>query len=121
MVAHSRFTYPEEACGLLAGPGDGRVTMAYCLTNRDRSPYRFTVDPTEHFRAIKHAERCGWEIIGVFHSHPQSDAHPSAVDVSNALDPNWLYVVVGLADERRPDVRSFRIVDGTVAEATAAA
>ena len=32
MIAHARDCYPEEACGLLAGDPDGRLTKAYPLT-----------------------------------------------------------------------------------------
>ena len=116
VIAHARFTHPEESCGLLAVDATGAVRMAYCLTNRERSRYRFTVDPGEHYRAWRHAERNGWEIGGVFHSHGFSPAYPSATDVAGALDPTWLHVVVGLADPDAPEVRSFRIVGGSVEE-----
>ena len=119
VVAHARFTYPEEACGLLAVDGERRVRMAYCLTNRDRSRFRFTVDPTEHYHAWRHAERHGWDIGGVFHSHPASPAFPSQTDVAGALDPDWLYVIVSLSDESNPEVRAFRIEAGAVAEVAA--
>lgn len=115
-IAHGRYTYPEEACGLLAVDGEGEVRMAYCLTNVERSRYRFTVDPSEHYRAMRHAERYGWDIGGVFHSHPFSPAYPSATDVAGALDPTWLYVVVGLARPDDPEVRTFSIVAGEVTE-----
>lgn len=116
MVAHARWCFPEEACGLLAGDPDGRIRMAYALTNRDASPVGFTIEPEEHFRAWKHAERNGWDLVGAFHSHPRSAAYPSAVDVDRVGDPDWLYVVVGLDVPEKPAVRGFRIRDGVVAE-----
>ena len=115
MVAHARFDFPNEACGLLAADEQGRVRMAYCLTNAQASPTRYTLDPTEHFRAMRHAERQGWEIIGVFHSHTHSAAYPSPTDVQLALEPAWAYVIVSLA-RSEPDVRVFRIADGAVDE-----
>jgi proteasome lid subunit RPN8/RPN11 len=116
MLAHARFTYPEEACGLIAVDVAGGPRMVYCLTNVERSRYRYTVDPNEHYRAWRHAERNGWEIGGVFHSHPASGAYPSSTDVAGALDPKWLYVIVGLSSPEDPEVRVFSIVGGTVAE-----
>ena len=116
MLTHARFTYPEEACGLLAGPTSSEIEMAFCLTNRERSPYRFTVDPTEHYRSIRHAEARGWDVVGVFHSHPASAAVPSRADVAGALDPEWSYFVVSLESEEAPDVRAFAIRDGVVTE-----
>lgn len=116
VIAHAQFTYPEEACGLLAVDAAGEVRMVYCLTNVERSQYRFTVDPNEHYRAWRHAERNGWEIGGAFHSHPFTAPHPSSTDVTGALDPTWLQLIVGLADLDDPEVRAFRIVDGEVIE-----
>lgn len=116
MVAHARFEFPNEACGLLAADESGELRMCYSLTNADRSPVSFTVDPTEHFRAMQHAERNGWELAGVFHSHTHTDAVPSATDRRQALEPDWLYVVVGPSTSDQPGVRAYRIVDGLVTE-----
>ena len=115
MVGHARFCYPEEACGLIAVDQEGKLRMAYATTNVDRSPVRFTVAPREHFGAIKHAERHGWTIAGSFHSHPESAAFPSGRDIAGALDPEWLYLIVGLAGPA-PEVRAFRIRDYQVTE-----
>lgn len=116
MIAHARFAVPDEACGLLAADTGGELCMAYCLTNADRSPVSFTLDATEHYRALRHAEARGWHLAGVFHSHPGSAAYPSPTDVAGALEPEWLYVVVSLADAAAPVVRGFWIEDGEVAE-----
>lgn len=114
MVNHAQFWAPEESCGLLAGDGEV-IRMAYCLTNVERSPVRFTVSPAEHYRAILHAERSGWSIRGSFHSHPKSRAVPSPTDVAGALDPDWIYCIVGLAGPE-PELGVYRIVDGEVRE-----
>lgn len=116
MIAHARFCSPLEACGLLAVDDLGEPIMAYCLTNVDASRSSFTVDPTEHYQAIRHAERNGWQIGGVFHSHPRSSAVPSNTDVERALDPKWLYVIVGRVHHSEPEIRGFRVVDGSVTE-----
>jgi proteasome lid subunit RPN8/RPN11 len=116
VVTHARFCAPEEACGLLAIDDTGTVRMAYCLTNIDRSPSAYTVDPTEHYHALMHAERSGWALGGAFHSHPRSGAVPSRTDVEGALEPRWLYLIVGLADPESPEVRGWRIDRGAVNE-----
>lgn len=118
MIAHARFVAPAEACGLLAADADGRLRMAYCLTNLEASPVAYTVDPSEHIKALYHAEGLGWRLAGVFHSHPASAAVPSATDVERALEPEWFHVIVGLADPGRPEVRAFWIRDGVVVEET---
>ncbi|HSF85320.1 MAG TPA: M67 family metallopeptidase [Acidimicrobiia bacterium] len=114
ILQHARFCAPLEACGLLATDGTGALRMVYCLTNVERSRRRFTVSPQEHFKALQHAERSGWSIGGVFHSHPTAPARPSVVDVAQALDPRWLYVIAGpLAS---PELRAFTIARGEVNE-----
>jgi proteasome lid subunit RPN8/RPN11 len=116
MVAHTLFCFPEEGCGLLAADEEGRLRMAYCLSNADRSPATYRLEPEEHFGALRHAEALGWHLAGVFHSHPAGPACPSPADVAQALEPDWLYVVVGLAGRAAPEVRGFWIRDGQMVE-----
>lgn len=104
MVQHARFCGPEEACGLYAVGNDGVVSMIYCLTNTDRSTTSYTIEPTELFHAWQHARRNGWEIGGVFHSHPASPPVPSPADLVG-LDPDWVSVIVGTRELRAYEVR----------------
>ena len=108
--SHARACAPLEACGLLAGVGQ-RIEMAYCLDNVDLSPVRFTVDPYGHIGALRHAESNGWEIIGVFHSHPNGPARPSRSDIAGALEPEWYHLIVS-----PEQMSAFRIIDGVVLE-----
>lgn len=116
LVAHALFMYPLEACGLLAADHAGRLRMVYCLTNADHSESAYTIEPVEHFGALRHAEAQGWDLAGAFHSHPHSDAYPSATDRRLAAEPDWVYLIVGLADFERPVVRGFRLTGGRVRE-----
>jgi proteasome lid subunit RPN8/RPN11 len=116
MVTHCLRGLPLEACGLLAGdPQSGEVHRLYPAENLARSALVYTLDPKAHLRADREAEEAGWSIIGVFHSHTHTEAHPSPTDVGQAPDPTWHYVIVSL---RAPaaSIRSFRIVDGAVSE-----
>ncbi|MGF1667638.1 MAG: M67 family metallopeptidase [Acidimicrobiia bacterium] len=114
MLRHALSCLPEEACGLIAGDGEGAIRMVYPLTNAQRSRVAFTIDPVEHFRALQHADRNGWELIGAFHSHPTSEPYPSPTDIAQAAEPDWLHIVIGLRPE--PELRMFRIRDGRVTE-----
>jgi proteasome lid subunit RPN8/RPN11 len=115
IVAHAAWAYPREGCGLLAADESGSLRMAYCLTNVADSSYRFTVDPVEQFHAIRHAERLGWHIAGAFHSHPRSEASPSAADIAGALDPTWIHLIAGPVGDDTP-LRAYTIRDGLVTE-----
>ena len=116
MLRHTRAAAPLEGCGLLAAGGDGVVTAAYCLTNTDASPSSYTLDPSEHVRALYDAERRGWRLAAVFHSHPGALPIPSAADVAGALEPEWVHVIIGSDRSGGEVVRGYRIVDGEVGE-----
>ncbi len=93
--SHAETSTPNECCGLLASDSSGRIRFAYPLTNCDPTPISYTIDPDEHFAALRHAETRGWELSGVFHSHPEGPATPSLIDVQRALEPGWVYIIVG--------------------------
>lgn len=113
IVDHCLAEAPNEGCGLIA-VSDGTVVKVYGTANQDASPFGFTVPPEEHYKALTDAESHGWEIGGVFHSHPNGTARLSMVDVDRALDPDWFYLVIGLDGE--PQLRVWRILDGQISE-----
>jgi len=116
VLAHAAFCAPEEACGLLAGDADGRLRMVYCLTNARHSPVAYTIEPEEHFRALRHAEANGWELVGAFHSHPYSEAFPSATDRRLAAEPDWIYLIASLVGPDSSRLRGYFLRNGTVEE-----
>jgi len=116
MLGHAQDGLPDEACGLLAGdPATGEASVFYPCRNAASSSRVYEVDPRDHLRADRDAEGRGLEILGVVHSHTHTEAYPSPTDVRQAPDPGWHYVIVSL---KRPEasLRSYRIVDGEVAE-----
>lgn len=113
IVEHCLSAAPNEGCGLFAMEA-GRVMRVYATANAQASPTGYTVPPQAHFDALTDAESQGWAIGGVFHSHPRGEARPSMVDVMSALDPEWVYLVVGLRAE--PEIRAWRIRDGETSE-----
>ncbi len=116
LVGHAYDGLPDEACGLLAGPpGTERATVFYPCRNAAESSRVYTIDPTDHLRADRDAEDRGLEINGVVHSHTHTEAYPSPTDVEQAPVPTWHYVIVSLRQDA-PVTRSYRIVDGIVAE-----
>jgi proteasome lid subunit RPN8/RPN11 len=110
MIQHARSAAPEEACGLFAVGEGVVVSMVYCLTNTQHSSTAYTIEPSEHYHAWDHARRNGWEIGGVFHSHPTSAAVPSPADLVG-LDPDWVSVILGARE-----IRAYRVRDGIPTE-----
>jgi len=98
MIAHARRTAPSECCGLLVGTCD-EVVEAVVATNLANDPARrYLIDPQDHMRAIRSARQRGLQVIGAYHSHPQSAARPSAADAADAFS-DFVFVIVGLGQD----------------------
>ncbi|MDI3311053.1 MAG: M67 family metallopeptidase [Thermoanaerobacterium sp.] len=115
ILNHAIEESPIEACGLLAGIVDGEnkfVKEVRLLTNIDRSPEHFSMDPKEQFQALKHFRENKLTLIGNFHSHPQSPARPSEEDKRLAFDGKLSYLILSLMDKENPVLKSFIIEHG---------
>jgi proteasome lid subunit RPN8/RPN11 len=116
VVGHAVACLPEEACGLLVGSAaTGEVARFVPCRNTAASSRVYAIDGRDLLRTERAAEDEGLEVIGVVHSHTHTEAYPSPTDVAQAPDPTWHYVIVSLKRED-PSTRSYRIVDGTIAE-----
>jgi len=116
MIDHAVRDLPNEACGLVAGPLNGDVVESvYLCGNDEASPVIYTLNPGDFLRADLDAQSQRREVVGVYHSHTHTDAYPSPTDVGKAPDPGWHYILVSLKYDP-PVVRSFRIVEGEIAE-----
>ncbi|MBW2366750.1 MAG: M67 family metallopeptidase [Deltaproteobacteria bacterium] len=103
---------PLEACGYLAGK-DGVITESFPMTNIDRSETHFSFDPEEQFNVMRFVREKGLKILGVYHSHPETPARPSAEDIRLAYDPDISYVIASTANNLE-DIESFKIKQGKV-------
>ena len=115
IIEHSKKESPNEACGILAGRGQ-KVEKIYEMTNADKSPSSYFMDPKEQLKVTKEIRNQGLEMVGIYHSHVASPARPSARDIEMAFYPEAAYVIVSLADINNPGARAFRIVEGKVKE-----
>ncbi len=83
---------PEEACGLLFGRGQ-RVDRAAAIENELHSRLRFRLEPRAQLSAMQSAEDDGLELLGIYHSHPEGPAQPSATDLQEAAYPEAAYLI----------------------------
>jgi len=112
IAKHAKEGSPLEACGYLAGK-DGEVVEIFRMTNLDKSEEHFSFDPKEQFGVIKSARGKGQELIAVYHSHPASPARLSEEDVRLAHDPDTVYVIYSLLDNK---LKAFKVVDKKIVE-----
>jgi [CysO sulfur-carrier protein]-S-L-cysteine hydrolase len=115
IVAHALSGSPNEVCGLVATEA-GQAVRVYRIDSLDPSPVQYHMDPKQQLKAITEIDDNEWEMGGIYHSHTHTRAYPSATDVRLAFYPDALYMIVSLADERRPDLRAFKIEDAQIEE-----
>lgn len=112
MLRHAVEGLPNEACGLIAGTVDGDkkyVKEVYLLTNVDASNEHFSMDPREQLAAVKDARAKELEMLGNFHSHPESPSRPSEEDKRLAYDSKANYLILSLEDREHPVLHAFLI------------
>lgn len=117
ILEHARNGLPNEACGLLGGTIEGEkqtVTDVYLLRNVDESREHFSMDPAEQLAAVKDIRSKGRQLLGNFHSHPESPSRPSQEDIRLAFDPKMHYMILSLQDAEHPVLNSFHIEKGEV-------
>lgn len=115
IVEQAKREHPNEACGLLGG-SDGEATQLFQMTNAERSPVIYRMEPAEQLRVFNEIDKNGLDLVGIYHSHTRSPAYPSSTDVSLAYYPDAVYLIVSLKDVDSPNLRGFRINDGKVTE-----
>jgi proteasome lid subunit RPN8/RPN11 len=109
---HGEGSYPEEGAGLLLGEIKGESSTVYeiiPLTNaREESARhnRYLITPQDMLRGEREAMQLGFDIIGVFHSHPDHPSMPSEFDREWAL-PNLSYVITSVKEATAIDTRSW--------------
>jgi len=70
---------PNESCAILFGKNN-QVLDVFLTENIDESPVNFTISNKQLLEGYKIAEDKKMDVIGIFHSHPNSDAFPSNTD-----------------------------------------
>lgn len=122
IVAHARRDHPDEACGVVAGPiGSDRPARFVPMLNAAMSPTFYEFDSGDLLRLYRDMDDRDEEPVVIYHSHTATEAYPSRTDINLAGEPGAHYVLVSTRDGAEVegtdiDFRSFRIVDGEVAE-----
>jgi proteasome lid subunit RPN8/RPN11 len=108
VARHAFAEAPQEACGLIAGAGV-QAQHIIPVANIAADPRRrYEMDHAELVRAIFEIQSSGLSLIGIYHSHPDSDPIPSPTDIQQANYPDTACVIVSLSGEK-PRLAGWRI------------
>ena len=110
---HGERDHPYECCGLLIGrfEADGIKTVVetFPISNaREESAKRnrFLIQPEELIRGEKYARSKNLDVVGFYHSHPESPAVPSQYDLEHAW-PTYSYIIVSVMNQKAGDLFSW--------------
>lgn len=92
---------PREVCGVLAGrriedatPPAEAVEAVRRVPNVAESPRTtYELDPEETLRTVEAVESDGLDVLGFYHSHPESDPVPSETDREEATWTGYVYLI----------------------------
>jgi proteasome lid subunit RPN8/RPN11 len=116
IVAHARRDHPDEACGVVAGSSYDDPTRFVPMLNAARSPTFYEFDSIDLLKLYREMDDRDEVPAVIYHSHTATEAYPSRTDISLAQEPEAHYVLVSTREPDSEEFRSYRIVDGTVAE-----
>jgi proteasome lid subunit RPN8/RPN11 len=104
---HLEAGYPNEACGVLLGQ-DGSVTEVVAAGNErtDSARNRYLIDPLAYMKIERDADKCGLQVLGIYHSHPDVPAIPSQFDLNHAW-PNLSYLIVSVCKGKAVETNSW--------------
>ncbi len=93
MQAHVAAGYPNETCGMLASK-DGRIFKNYPTANAAEHPDDFSeISGADMLRIADDIDEYDGEMYSYYHSHPISEAYPSARDKAWAKRNHMIYII----------------------------
>jgi proteasome lid subunit RPN8/RPN11 len=111
---HGLEDYPYECCGFLYGSEteirfiqEAKPVLNKVSENRRR---RFEISPLDYLAAERHAVEKKFNLLGIYHSHPDHPAVPSIHDFRQAV-PYFSYIIVSISNGRAEAVRSWQLND----------
>ena len=111
--------YPEEVAGFLFGiVRHDEIVLRRLLRVKNHlgaqaRHHRYVISPADWSSSETEAKRLELDVVGVFHTHPDHPARPSAVDLEFAL-PNLIYVIAAIHQQEWVDVRAWELREDRV-------
>lgn len=107
-------TYPNEGGGFLLGELEDNSTVIHDIIQvenvfeEEEQYHRYAMTPQDWMRLEDEADDRGLNLVGYYHSHPDSPAVPSEYDREHAL-PNFLYIITSVEMGRATDMRVWKL------------
>lgn len=109
IICESLSGAPEEICGIVRGCNGEALELLAAKNEAEDRINNYLVDPQVLMKQFQFEEQ-GDEMVAIYHSHPASEAYPSATDAWTAQYPDSVYLICSLLPQP-PAVRGFLLQD----------
>ena len=110
VYVHCESGYPHECCGLLIGTmGEGKTVHAVRRCNNlnmERARDRYDLDPRDMLKVQREFEDSPWDILGIYHSHPDHPSRPSQTDTDRAW-AGYSYAIISVRNGKAASIQSW--------------
>ncbi|HET9008577.1 MAG TPA: M67 family metallopeptidase [Nitrosarchaeum sp.] len=100
---HADNEKPNESCAILFGTTEEQrviVKEIFLTENIEKSPVNFTISNEQLIKCYKTAEEKKMEVVGIFHSHPNSEAYPSEIDKKFMFNNPVVWIIYSGVSEK---------------------
>src|ERR1700746_1544445 len=112
---HMESAYPHECCVLMIGTSVGSEHVVHAFRkcrnlNTERAHDRYEMDPLCMLKTQREFENGPWDIIGIYHSHPDHPSRASQTDTDRALDAQafvYSFVIVSVQKGKAAGAQSW--------------
>jgi proteasome lid subunit RPN8/RPN11 len=115
--AHGIASYPHEGCGLLLGRAETGLNIVediFPVPNswqvEEEKAERFLITDHDMLRAELAAAERHLDIVGIFHSHPDSPPVASPRDLAWAAWPGHSYLITEITGRKPGQSRSWQLL-----------
>lgn len=110
ILSHALLNPDEEVCGIVSSK-NGHPVNTFRIRNvaPDRRKL-FDMSPEELVDSFRNIRQQGEEIFAIYHSHPNSAAQPSALDIAQLEYHDVLYLIISLGEKGVLQLNGFKSI-----------
>ncbi len=117
LYAQMRADAPNETCGFIGGK-NARAEKIYPIPNAAAKRItNFLMDANAQLAALQDMDANDYDILAIYHSHPNSAPSPSETDLRDAWSaslqepyyPNTLYLILSMRHLDAPEMRAYHL------------
>jgi len=107
ILAHAQQNPTVEVCGLIGNDASDHKDY-YAIENIAKEPgCRFLMDAPQQIQAMKQMRDRQQQLFAIVHSHPTSNARPSALDIQENSYKDAFYIIISLNTRGVLEMRAY--------------